>query len=47
VREAQLKYHEDLEEEWRRRMKEFITRHAPLMLFLKTSCLCLIGSHKS
>jgi hypothetical protein len=28
VREAQLKYHEDLEEEWRRRMKEFIKRHA-------------------
>jgi hypothetical protein len=28
VREAQLKYHEDLEEEWRRRMKEFIQRHA-------------------
>jgi hypothetical protein len=28
VRKAQLKYHEDLEEEWRRRMKEFIKRHA-------------------
>jgi hypothetical protein len=30
VREAQLKYHEDLEEEWRRRMKEFIKLHALL-----------------
>jgi len=28
VREAQLKYHEELEAEWRRRLKEFIQRHA-------------------
>jgi len=28
VREAQLKYHQSLEEEWQRRMKEFIKQHA-------------------
>jgi hypothetical protein len=27
VREAQLRYHQNLEDEWRRRMKEFIDRH--------------------
>jgi hypothetical protein len=29
VREAQLKYHASLEEDWRRRMKEFIKHHVP------------------
>jgi hypothetical protein len=27
VREAQLKYHQGLEDEWRQRMKEFIAQH--------------------
>lgn len=27
VREAQLKYHRDLENAWRRQMKEFIRQH--------------------
>jgi hypothetical protein len=27
VREAQLRYHQGLEKEWQRRMKEFIARH--------------------
>ena len=27
LREAQLRYHLSLEEEWRRRMKEFIKQH--------------------
>jgi len=27
VREAQLKYHQSLEDDWRRRMKEFIEQH--------------------